>query len=68
MRRYSVPVPCTCGTMPVQEMRKVMLVKIQDGGYAVIQGRYICPSCGNVPGWDKNIEVWNKLNGGVGNA
>ena len=81
MRRYSVPVPAPlpvpriCGTMPVQEMRAVMLGKIKDGGYTVIQGRYICPSCGNAPGWgkcysihggwDKNVDVWNKLIGGA---
>ena len=66
--------PCTCGTMPIQETRPVMLGKIQDGGYTIILGRYKCPDCGKAPGWgrcysthggwNENAEVWNRFIGG----
>lgn len=72
------PLPCTCGAMPVQETRAVMLGKVTDGGYTVIHGRYKCPSCGKAPSWgqcysifrswDKNIEVWNRVIGGETNG
>lgn len=64
--------PCLCGTLPVKEMRSVMLGKLADGGYPVVQGRFRCPNCGLSPSWgmsysvfgnrwDENIAVWNKL-------
>lgn len=63
--------PCKCGAMPEKESRKVMLGKIQDGGYTIEVGRFVCPECGAAPnwgksysimfGWDKNTEVWNKF-------
>ena len=64
--------PCLCGTLPVKEMRSVMLGKLADGGYPVVQGRFRCPNCGLSPSWgmsysvfggrwDENIAVWNKF-------
>ena len=64
--------PCLCGTLPVKEMRSVMLGKLADGGYPVVQGRFRCPNCGLYPSWgmsysvfggrwDENIAVWNKF-------
>lgn len=63
--------PCLCGALPVKEMRSVMLGKLADGGYPVVQGRLRCPNCGLSPswgmsysvfgGWDENIAVWNKF-------
>lgn len=67
--------PCRCGAMPIQETETLMLGKIQDGGYAVVQGRYACPVCGFAPhwgksycvelerGWQKNAIVWNRRAG-----
>lgn len=64
---------CKCGTIPIKETRKVMLCKIQDGGYPVLEGRYKCPKCGLYPswgtsysvrfseGWKKNADVWNNF-------
>lgn len=61
--------PCKCGAMPIKETKRVMLGRIEDGGYPVMQGRFKCEKCGFEPnwgifycvdyGWDKNIEVWN---------
>ena len=63
--------PCLCGALPVKETRSVMLGKLADGGYSVVQGRFRCPNCGLSPswgmsysifgGWDENIAVWNKF-------
>lgn len=64
--------PCLCGTLPVKEMRSVMLGKLADGGYPVVQGRFRCPNCGLTQSWgmsysvfggrwDENIAVWNKF-------
>ena len=63
--------PCLCGALPVKETRSVMLGKLADGGYPVVQGRFRCPNCGLSPswgmsysvfgGWDENIAVWNKF-------
>ena len=66
-----------CGVEPVREQQEVMLGKIQDGGYPVLQGRLVCPECdfGQTWGqsycigspWDRkrdwrvNIVVWNRL-------
>ena len=61
---------CRCGSMPVREARRVMLGRIEDGGYDVMEGRFRCPTCDDGPswgqcycvdyGWDKNIAVWNR--------
>lgn len=66
--------PCPyCGVKPVQETKRVMLSKIEDGGYPIAIGRYRCPLCGFAPSWgksysvsvfgfcDNHIEVWNKV-------
>ena len=65
--------PCLCGALPVKEMRSVMLGKLADGGYPVVQGRFRCPNCSLSPSWgmsysvfggrssDENIAVWNKF-------
>lgn len=65
--------PCHCGALPVRETQRVMLGRIEDGGYPVTHGRYKCPECDNVPswgpfycvdypgGWEKNAMVWNRL-------
>lgn len=63
--------PCLCGAMPIQETKIFMLGTISDGGYPVPHGRFVCPVCGYTfdwgksysvkCGWDKNIQVWNKL-------
>ena len=65
--------PCKCGAMPKQETQELMLGKIEDGGYPVTIGRYVCPKCGFAPswgqsysiyrGWDKNEEAWNRRAG-----
>ena len=62
---------CLCGAFPVKEMRSVMLGKLEDGGYSVVDGRLRCPNCVLSPnwgmsysvfgGWDENITVWNKF-------
>lgn len=46
--------PCKCGAMPEKESRKVMLGKIQDGGYTIEVGRFVCPECGAAPNWGKS--------------
>lgn len=65
------PLPCTCGSLPVRETRRKMLGKVQDGGFPVTLGRYICPVCEKAPswgrcycvdyGWQENVEVWNRM-------
>ncbi len=74
----SALLPCKCGAMPEKESREVMLGKVQDGGYTIIVGRFVCPKCGAAPrwgksrsimfGWNKSAKVWNEfvgcMNGG----
>lgn len=49
-----------CGILPVKDKRRVMLGKIQDGGYTITQGRYRCPNCQLAPSWGKSycIDVY----------
>ena len=60
-----------CDIMPEQETKIEMLGTYRDGGYEVLQGRFVCPVCGFGQswgqsycvnyGWEGNERMWNRL-------